>query len=292
VDHHLEGAHRKKQWPVYAPVRWMAGQGEGYSTILGKYKDAEWWQPRKILEAERKMIVMKKRETKDVPFVIFSTPRSGSTLLMRMLNGMEGVVCNGERRDFLWSLKGLYDHRAALAAKSGHSFEDLDAVVARGEFPSHHNGSTEEGWAQACEDVLRAWCGGMGEAGAKAWGMKEVHVGKAGGQYLFQVCDWLQGMIPGVRFIFLTRPIEQAVISMMGNAKWWIPSYAPCAAGCERALRTQSAAMRDYAALYPSACVEVGYGDLLEFDLVAAKLEAVGIELGREEWIEAVAVKI
>ena len=292
IDHHLEGAHRAKAWAVYAPVRWMCGQGAAYSTILGKFKDDEWWQPRKILEAEREKIVNKKRETSDVPFVIFSTPRSGSTLLMRMLNGMEGVVCNGERRDFLWSLKGLYDHRAALEAKSAHSFEDLDAVVARGEFPSHHNGSTAEGWARACEDALRAWCGGFGEAGAKAWGMKEVHVGKIGGQYLFQVCDWLQGMIPGVRFIFLTREIEAALLSMLGNAKWWIPSYAPCAAGCERALRTQTAAMRDYAALYPSACVELGYADLLEYGKVREKLEGVGILLDEGAWDKAVSVKI
>lgn len=292
VDHHLEGAHRAKAWPVYAPVRWMAGQGEAYSTILGKKKQEEWWQPRKILEAEREKIVNKKRETSDVPFVIFSTPRSGSTLLMRMLNGLDGVACNGERRDFLWSLKGLYEHRAGLEAKSAHSFEELDAVVARGEFPSHHNGSTAEGWAAACEATLRAWCGGEGERGAKAWGMKEVHIGKAGGQYLFQICDWLQGMIPGVRFIFLTRELEKALVSVLGNAKWWIPSYASCAAGCERALKTQQAAMRDYAALYPSACVELGYEDLLDFMKVREKLGMVGICIDEAAWEKAVAVKI
>ena len=292
IDHHLEDAHRKKKWPVYSPLRWIAGQGEAYSTILGRHKEEQWWQPRKILEAERKLIIMKERKTSDVPFVIFGTPRSGSTLLIRMLNKMDGIACNGERRDFLWCLKGLYDHRSALESRSPHSFEDLDTVVERNEFPSHHNKSTKDGWSIACENTLRAWCGGEGESGSKAWGMKEVHVGKIGGQYLFQICDWLQGMVSGIKFIFLTRELEATLISMMKNPKWWIPAYASCAAGCERAIKTQKSAMSDYAALYPSSCIELDYKDLLNFETLQKKLKEVNIELSEEAWKQTINVKI
>lgn len=36
IDHQLELAHQREDWPVYCPAKWIAGQEEGTSNISGK----------------------------------------------------------------------------------------------------------------------------------------------------------------------------------------------------------------------------------------------------------------
>jgi len=43
VDHQLEVAHRRKDWPVYCPKEWIAGQRAGSSNISGKTNDTQFW---------------------------------------------------------------------------------------------------------------------------------------------------------------------------------------------------------------------------------------------------------
>jgi len=43
VDHQLELAHRRGDWKVYAPKRWIVGQGENRSDISGKNNPDMWW---------------------------------------------------------------------------------------------------------------------------------------------------------------------------------------------------------------------------------------------------------
>lgn len=45
VDHQLELAHRRGDWPVYCPPKWIAGQEEGTSNISGKTNARKLWQP-------------------------------------------------------------------------------------------------------------------------------------------------------------------------------------------------------------------------------------------------------
>lgn len=44
VDHQLERAHRRGDWPVYCPSWWLAGQGENQSHINGRSMPEKWWQ--------------------------------------------------------------------------------------------------------------------------------------------------------------------------------------------------------------------------------------------------------
>jgi GR25 family glycosyltransferase involved in LPS biosynthesis len=44
IDHQLELAHRRKDWPVYCPPRWICGQRAGTSNISGKTLEAQVWQ--------------------------------------------------------------------------------------------------------------------------------------------------------------------------------------------------------------------------------------------------------
>jgi GR25 family glycosyltransferase involved in LPS biosynthesis len=43
IDHQLEVAQRRGDWPVYIPSFWIAGQGENLSTINLKQQTTKWW---------------------------------------------------------------------------------------------------------------------------------------------------------------------------------------------------------------------------------------------------------
>lgn len=43
VDHQLELAHNRKDWPVYCPDQWIAGQEAGTSNISGKTNPRQLW---------------------------------------------------------------------------------------------------------------------------------------------------------------------------------------------------------------------------------------------------------
>lgn len=43
IDHHLEEAHMRKAWGVYAPTWWLCGQGEASSAVNGRQEWVRWW---------------------------------------------------------------------------------------------------------------------------------------------------------------------------------------------------------------------------------------------------------
>lgn len=43
VDHQLELGHNRKDWPVYCPAKWIAGQEAGTSNISGKNNPRQLW---------------------------------------------------------------------------------------------------------------------------------------------------------------------------------------------------------------------------------------------------------
>lgn len=43
IDHQLEVAHQRGDWPVYCPSFWLAGQGENVSHINGNRWPDKWW---------------------------------------------------------------------------------------------------------------------------------------------------------------------------------------------------------------------------------------------------------
>jgi len=45
IDHQLEVAHRRRDWRVYTPSWWIAGQEENDSNINGRWHPRKWWHP-------------------------------------------------------------------------------------------------------------------------------------------------------------------------------------------------------------------------------------------------------
>jgi hypothetical protein len=46
IDHQLERAHQRGDWPVYCPPRWICGQRAGSSNVSGRKDKNRVWQPR------------------------------------------------------------------------------------------------------------------------------------------------------------------------------------------------------------------------------------------------------
>ena len=45
IDHQLGQAHERRDWNVYCPAWWLAGQDEGSSNISGRTNPRMWWHP-------------------------------------------------------------------------------------------------------------------------------------------------------------------------------------------------------------------------------------------------------
>ncbi len=44
IDHQLELAHRRRDWPVYCPAKWLCGQEAGSSNISGRINERTVWE--------------------------------------------------------------------------------------------------------------------------------------------------------------------------------------------------------------------------------------------------------
>jgi hypothetical protein len=44
IDHQLELAHQRADWPVYCPAKWICGQRASTSNVSGKKLEAMTWQ--------------------------------------------------------------------------------------------------------------------------------------------------------------------------------------------------------------------------------------------------------
>jgi len=224
------------------------------------------------------------------PLFVFSSPRSGSTLLVSILDGHGDITMNGERRDFLWSLRNLWDHRGALQKNSPRAFLPIDEQVQQGNFPSHVNHSTEESWAEGVRALLRGWVN-PGE-GDRWWGMKDVHVAKLGMGMGVEMWSWLQTVMPDARIVFLTRDTGAVERSMERTLAWWVPSYGNCIGNCMRKVKVQQNAFREYHALNPSTTALVDYEDLTDFARLQASLGTIGVKLDPEVHAERIAVRL
>lgn len=226
----------------------------------------------------------------DTPFLIFSTPRSRSTLLMRILDSTPGVRCGGEKRDLLWSLKKLHAQRDELYAQTPAAFDTIEAQLSAGHFPSHLNHSTSASWGWAMRDLLRGWINPPVDA--SAWGMKDVHVAKNGHTFGFELWSWLQNTIPDLKIIFIMRPPSEVLSSMQKQGNWWIPSYRKCWTECAAGIALQQEAFESYHVLNPSSTVLLQSADILDHHALSEALSPLGIPVDPIAHATQLAIKL
>lgn len=224
------------------------------------------------------------------PVMIFATPRSGSTLLIRLLNRIDGWSIAGEKLGLLRAVKATHDLRSALEARSPHAFNSLFQQEHDGHFPSHHAPSSKAEWDAAARDMLMAWANG---GSSRYWGMKEVHLAKHGFKYGISVWTWLMEIMPDVKFILLSRNVDDTEVSMGRNLKWWVPSYGSCIGACRRQVRQQTEAFDEFATLYPNNTLRLQYEQLLDYKTFNGLLEKfVGESIDKDRFDTVLKLKL
>lgn len=141
--------------------------------------------------------------------LIVTCGRTGSTLLMGLLNALPGVVIRGENHSFCFGLHQAHQSLLAWAASASK-----DGSVAD---PFHGGRDLQpERFITQARELLRTQL--LGEAPARCWGFKEIRytrmneAGKALGPYL----DFLDLLLERPLFIVLTRQHEE----VLGSGFW------------------------------------------------------------------------
>lgn len=149
------------------------------------------------------------------PIITFAMPRSGSTLLMRLLNrciDSEGktVKYNGEC--------DVLHHITAMYRKFDH--QDINGVVSRDEleedtvFLSHYHHLNTATIKAFIAEIMHVYCGG-----GSTWGWKNVNYGNDKKEFV-KLLETTIKMYPEVRFIFLTRNYSDCLQSMLRCGYW------------------------------------------------------------------------
>jgi hypothetical protein len=133
--------------------------------------------------------------------IILGQGRSGSTLILRLLNAVPGVKISGEN---LRSFDHLQHFAEAYREADQHRHSDFYKLA----------------WAAPCSHeqittYLRRLVFDVHGPG-KLIGFKEIRYGREPYERFAKSLDWLRELIPGVRFIFNTRDTESCV-----RSDWW-----------------------------------------------------------------------
>jgi Sulfotransferase family len=198
------------------------------------------------------------------PVFICGQPRSGTTLLQRLVNSTGVVVVHGEH---LGVLKGIaesyfdfiqdskFHEFCAPEEDGGFKARTLDCLCEAASFPALVNGFTDASVVQSYRDFVYALINRCG-IGSR-WGFKEI-------RYCFgedRVVPFLQSLFPAAQFVFTVRhPIRQ--VASVLNCRWW--NYTPQEAA-DRWMQ-QVRYMLRYCREFPNNAVMARYDDLVAKD--------------------------
>jgi hypothetical protein len=240
------------------------------------------------------------------PIFVFAQPRSGSTLVQRLVNSLEDVILYGEHLEVLTGVAAAYD---TFMARRGHSFcsEDSDraAVQAKAlhrlkdptDFSPNANALSYEHVRATFRDFVKALVHPVRDPRFRRWGFKEIRYWSHD-----RVFEMLIDLFPQATFVFVVRhPLEQ--IASHEGTGWGKASIRERA---ER-WRDQAVSYLEYHRRRPDLSRLVRYEDLTRADSDAGRalieflgyaytarqdeilfgLGKVGAAEKRPEWTEA-----
>ena len=214
------------------------------------------------------------------PLMVFAMPRTGSTLLLRLLNkcttatGMR-VRMNGEQR-ILFELQSLFDSHYDMPNVTRPT--DLKFGSFTPFLHNNHLSSIAYGILQ----LLRSLTGsGPGEV----YGFKQVDYGFAKGDKFKKLVCFLDTHLR-FKFIFLTRDIEDVQKSMQQRKGWWKPHRMT-----KPSLETQQRNFKSAASLCRHA-INMDYKALLEYSSFVSAVEPYGLTIKKTDHDYEIARKI
>jgi hypothetical protein len=197
--------------------------------------------------------------SKDEPefVIILGQGRSGSTLILRLLNGIPGVRISGENNR-------AFDYLRAFA----DCYRDADR--------HRHSDFYKLAWTAPCSHEqltrnLRQMIINVYGPG-KLIGFKEIRYGRDPYELFADSLDWLREFLPGVRFIFNTRDTESCV-----HSEWWASDPENSRKILERVYDN----FRRYYKLHRDCCYWMPYEHLRHGDRVLAGMFSfLGLDWG------------
>jgi hypothetical protein len=217
----------------------------------------------------------------DRPIFIFAQSRSGSTLLQRLLNSLDGVIIYGEHLGILKGVAAAYLEFIRRRTK-GHTFcsEDPDpAAVQRlalrrlkdpTDFSPNANGFSYVHVTESFRGFVRRLIHCISEPPFQRWGFKEIRYDSTDA-----VFDMLVDLFPAATFLCLVRDPVAQIASWEGTG--WNP--VDLDEKCRR-WKLHATSFLQYHRQRPASTFLLRYEDLIHPDEAAVRqlLHSLGYE--------------
>ena len=217
----------------------------------------------------------------DKPIFLFCQPRSGSTLVQRVLNSLDNVIIYGEH---LGVLKGIASSYRSFSGPDATLFcsdnPDRGAVAKTAleqlrtseKFPATCCGFSIDHVREAHRDYVRNLVHCIPDVKGYRWGFKEIRYCEKEGDSVFEM---LYELFPEATFVFNVRNPADYVASNEGMGSWPGPRENKL-----KVWRTQVACFARYSRFFPQNTIMLRYEDFVNPESGAARclIERLGYE--------------
>ena len=212
------------------------------------------------------------------PLFLISTPRSGSTLLQRIINTSDQVRLSGESDGFISNLAKTWSKINKHVASNGLN-NTWDIVTSdTKKFPAWWQAPGLEQQCAILKDFIQSFY--QNRAGLR-WGFKEVRLCKNAEDGVLEL-DFLKSLFPNADFIFLTRPIQQIQKSMIKRPDWWTTEEI-----CS--VSTQNPTITSFGEKYSSF---LNFTDLSDFAKLRDFLNNKGVKISEGAYDKAIKLNL
>lgn len=218
------------------------------------------------------------------PVFIFALPRSGSTLLMRLLNRCfdekgRPVVIRGENRCIVQPLKRIletFDYVERMGQNAS-----LEALENTGRFPSVWNvlpnRNSLRSWAQTALSLF------LNVRTSGPFGFKETNIGTGTLEDLESTIAFCRELFPDVVIWHHLRARADVIASMEKCPPHWYGPPEKIRLRTSRQMKNLQSANHD---------AESWYSDLMTYDDFSAKIAGPGMTIEREKYDEVMTLKL
>jgi len=220
--------------------------------------------------------------------IVVSAPRSGSTLLQRILMSSPRISFSGETYGLLDDLYKTYCKSCEFKKKRKILPPDLDKRIELSKHPAWINMTDDGEWKRSFYYLLRGWSGYNPKI-HDFWGWKEVRLVKDGDT---GVLDWLTSISDDLTIVILKRDFGDVLKSMLAKGDSWYGDYGKNDAKLESALRKQYNALSRFSENSFKNTYTIHYEDILRDDFHEYIFETVGIPVSHEAWKKEIKRKI
>ena len=197
--------------------------------------------------------------------------RSGSTLLMGLLNSIDGYLIRGENLNCFEHLRRFKEDLRRTRQREG-----ADTTFAW--FNALDEARILRSLAQVQRDVLAVG------PDVRVYGFKEIRYIDMKRKEMFALLDFLSQLDPPAAVVFNTRNWDQ-----VRRSKWWAKLSARTV---RRRIRRFEGSMEKYMAAHPERCFRIDYADVVGgTDRVRKLFEFLGEEFDAEAYRKVLQVR-